>query len=100
MITRARDNGYRALLVTVDTPVLGRRERDSRTGFSVPYEISHPALGHGAVSPHGVFELMSSSVTWGEIERLRLARRAARGAQGRRSRAEDARSRASAARPG
>jgi isopentenyl diphosphate isomerase/L-lactate dehydrogenase-like FMN-dependent dehydrogenase len=70
VITQARDTGFRALLLTVDTPVLGRRERDHRTGFSVPYDIAHPALGRGEVTPHGVFELMSSSVTWREIERF------------------------------
>ena len=30
----ARDAGFTALVLTVDTPVLGRRERDLRTGFA------------------------------------------------------------------
>ena len=28
-----------ALVLTVDTPVLGRRERDLRTGFTIPHEL-------------------------------------------------------------
>jgi isopentenyl diphosphate isomerase/L-lactate dehydrogenase-like FMN-dependent dehydrogenase len=70
VITRARETGFRALLLTVDAPVLGRRERDRRTGFTIPYEIAHPALGHVEVTPHSVFELISASVTWREIERF------------------------------
>ena len=51
VITQAREAGFRALLLTVDAPVLGRRERDRRTGFRVPFEIAHPSLGHADVTP-------------------------------------------------
>jgi (S)-mandelate dehydrogenase len=37
LVTRARDAGYEALLVTVDLPVSGKRERDPRNGFRTPY---------------------------------------------------------------
>ena len=33
--------GFEALVLTVDTPVLGRRERDLRTGFTIPHELGH-----------------------------------------------------------
>jgi len=33
---RAEASGYRAIVLTVDLPVLGRRERDHRSGFQVP----------------------------------------------------------------
>src|SRR4051794_10473936 len=36
LVDQAADAGYRALVLTIDTPVLGRRERDLRTGFAVP----------------------------------------------------------------
>jgi 4-hydroxymandelate oxidase len=36
LVERAESAGYRALVVTVDLPVLGRRERDVRTGFELP----------------------------------------------------------------
>nr|WTC09423.1 alpha-hydroxy-acid oxidizing protein [Streptomyces anthocyanicus] len=36
---RARDSGYQALVLTVDTPFTGRRLRDLRNGFAVPAHI-------------------------------------------------------------
>jgi (S)-mandelate dehydrogenase len=37
LVARAREAGYEALLVTVDLPVSGKRERDPRNGFVTPY---------------------------------------------------------------
>jgi isopentenyl diphosphate isomerase/L-lactate dehydrogenase-like FMN-dependent dehydrogenase len=37
LVQRARDAGYEAILVTVDLPVSGKRERDPRNGFHTPY---------------------------------------------------------------
>ena len=37
LVFRARDAGYEAILVTVDLPVSGKRERDPRNGFHTPY---------------------------------------------------------------
>ncbi|MFM7322368.1 MAG: alpha-hydroxy acid oxidase [Armatimonadota bacterium] len=39
LISRAERAGYRALVLTVDTPVLGRRERDLRGGWALPHGI-------------------------------------------------------------
>jgi 4-hydroxymandelate oxidase len=36
LVERARAAGYEALVVTVDTPILGRRVRDERNGFALP----------------------------------------------------------------
>jgi 4-hydroxymandelate oxidase len=36
LVERAEAAGYRALVLTVDLPVLGRRERDVRSGFELP----------------------------------------------------------------
>lgn len=36
LVDRAREAGYRALCVTVDVPVAGRRERDLHNGFTIP----------------------------------------------------------------
>jgi L-lactate dehydrogenase (cytochrome) len=44
MIERARSAGYEALMLTVDTAVLGRRDRDVRNGFTLP-----PKLGLGTI---------------------------------------------------
>src|SRR4051812_29532182 len=37
LIARAKNAGYEAMLVTVDLPVSGKRERDPRNGFRTPY---------------------------------------------------------------
>jgi isopentenyl diphosphate isomerase/L-lactate dehydrogenase-like FMN-dependent dehydrogenase len=40
LVERARAAGYRALVITVDTPVLGRRERDVRSGLVIPPRLT------------------------------------------------------------
>ncbi len=55
LVAQARDSGFTALVLTVDTPVLGRRERDHRTGFTIPPEITVAALGGGGVTPLEAF---------------------------------------------
>jgi L-lactate dehydrogenase (cytochrome) len=44
MVQRAAANDYEALVLTVDTAVFGRRERDVRRGFSLP-----PTIGAGTI---------------------------------------------------
>ncbi len=39
LIERARDVGYQAIMLTVDAPLLGRRERDIRSGFTLPGDL-------------------------------------------------------------
>ena len=51
MVARAGAAGYEALMLTVDTPVLGRRERDVRRGFSLPPKIGLGTIVDGAVHP-------------------------------------------------
>lgn len=45
LVQRAEDAGYRALVVTVDAPRLGRRERDIRNQFALPPHLE-PANLH------------------------------------------------------
>ena len=40
LVQRAKHAGYEAILVTVDLPVSGKRERDPRNGFVTPYKPS------------------------------------------------------------
>ncbi|MFL5737374.1 MAG: alpha-hydroxy acid oxidase, partial [Actinomycetota bacterium] len=44
MLKRAQDNGFGAIVFTVDTPVLGWRERDMRNGFDLPPEMPQMTL--------------------------------------------------------
>ena len=82
LVKRAAAAGYRALCLTVDTPFLGRREKDERNAFTLP-----PGLGIANVRPAGldgmpesergsafakyVAELLDPSVTWRDIAWLR-----------------------------
>ncbi|HKU59380.1 MAG TPA: alpha-hydroxy acid oxidase [Gaiellaceae bacterium] len=70
LVAQATDNGFSALVLTVDTPVLGRRERDHRTGFTIPPQTTIASLGRGGVTPGGAFALMSASVTWRDVEQF------------------------------
>ena len=44
-VERAVDAGYGAILLTVDLPLAGRRERDIRNVFSLPEGVSYANLG-------------------------------------------------------
>jgi L-lactate dehydrogenase (cytochrome) len=51
MVSRAAEADYEALVLTVDTAVLGRRERDLRRGFALPPAIGPRTFLDGAVHP-------------------------------------------------
>ncbi|MGA6948021.1 MAG: alpha-hydroxy acid oxidase [Solirubrobacterales bacterium] len=74
MVEEAAEAGYEALLLTVDAPYAGRRERDLRTGFQVPAEIRAPAIeaavGHRSLTTAEVFGLVDPSITWNDLEQL------------------------------
>ena len=40
LLERARDAGYSAIVLTVDSPMLGWRERDMRSGFTLPPHLA------------------------------------------------------------
>jgi L-lactate dehydrogenase (cytochrome) len=60
MIQRAADARYEALVLTVDTPVLGRRERDVRRGFSLPPTIGPRTVVDGALHPGWTWSFVRS----------------------------------------
>jgi L-lactate dehydrogenase (cytochrome) len=51
LIQRAAEAGYEALVLTVDTAVLGRRERDVRRGFELPPQLGLGTLLDGVLHP-------------------------------------------------
>jgi 4-hydroxymandelate oxidase len=66
LVAQAREHGYEALVITVDFPVAGWRERDKQTGF----RIEHPV----AVNPDGepmtteeLFAQHDPTLTWDGI---------------------------------
>jgi isopentenyl diphosphate isomerase/L-lactate dehydrogenase-like FMN-dependent dehydrogenase len=69
LVEEACECGYEAIVVTVDAPRGGNRERDRRTGFKIPEEVGVPsveaALGSGrAVTIEETFALMEPALTW------------------------------------
>ena len=56
LLGRAAAAGYEAIVLTVDLPEVGRRERDLRTGFETPASLA---------------EVTDNSLTWRDLEWLR-----------------------------
>lgn len=80
LIHRAEDAGYEALVLTVDAPVSGLRNREQRTGFSLPPGVEAvnlralPPIPTSAARP-GAGPLFSTGLLhhapdWGDVERL------------------------------
>ena len=51
LITRAREAGFEALVVTTDVNVGGNREYNRRNGFSIPFRLNVPNMIDGALHP-------------------------------------------------
>ena len=66
LVARVEDAGCRALVLTVDTPTLGARNRQARAGFMLPDGMPTPHLFH--------VDIPASArvvVTWRDVEWLR-----------------------------
>jgi isopentenyl diphosphate isomerase/L-lactate dehydrogenase-like FMN-dependent dehydrogenase len=75
LVEAVADAGYRALMLTVDFPVAGRRERDVRAAFALPDDLLLPNIPEGALAREGFHEALGSvvdaSLTWRDLEWLR-----------------------------
>ena len=60
MIGRAAEAGYEAVCLTVDAPVLGRRERDVRRGFTLPPKVGLSTIMDGIVHPGWSWDFLTS----------------------------------------
>jgi L-lactate dehydrogenase (cytochrome) len=58
LLRRAAASGFEVLWLTVDTPVIGRRERDIRRGFSIPPKIGPATILDGIVHPKWTLDLL------------------------------------------
>jgi 4-hydroxymandelate oxidase len=74
LMAQAVDHGYEALVVTVDLPVMGVRERDLRSGAqAAAAELVAGAVAAGAtgtLSAKDFAGLVDADLTWGDIERF------------------------------
>ena len=51
LLDRVERTGYRTLVVTADTPVLGNREHNTRSGFSMPIRVTPKVAWQSATHP-------------------------------------------------
>jgi L-lactate dehydrogenase (cytochrome) len=51
MLARAKAAGYTALILTVDFPITGNRERDPRNGFTIPPKLGLKQIWHAMNAP-------------------------------------------------
>ncbi|WP_437588520.1 alpha-hydroxy acid oxidase [Sorangium sp. So ce1000] len=80
LVERAESAGYRALMLTVDTPVLGRRIADVRNAFALPEGLvmanlvdattAAPAAERGPLLASYVASRHDASLTWRDVEWL------------------------------
>jgi isopentenyl diphosphate isomerase/L-lactate dehydrogenase-like FMN-dependent dehydrogenase len=75
LIAEAAESGFDAIALTVDAPRAGRRERDFRTGFEVPADVTAPAVAAAVgsdrpMTPQEVFALVDPTLTWDDFGAL------------------------------
>ena len=58
LVARAASSRYSALVLTVDTVVLGRRERDVRRGFTLPPQLGAGTIIDGVVHPRWTWDFV------------------------------------------
>jgi L-lactate dehydrogenase (cytochrome) len=68
LVGRAKAAGYTTVWLTVDTAVLGRRERDVRRGMTLPPKIGLGTLFDGAIHPSWTFDfLRNEPITFANV---------------------------------
>ncbi|OQR86122.1 peroxisomal (S)-2-hydroxy-acid oxidase [Achlya hypogyna] len=79
LVVRAEKAGYKALVLTVDTPILGSREADLRNGFALPRHLTMANFTGGKhahrVNEVGLSqytkELFDLNITWDDVAWLK-----------------------------
>ena len=71
MAARAAEAGYEALIVTIDTQLLGNRERDIRNGFVIPPRLSAGEVAHMTTRLRWLFRMRNAipKITFGNYRR-------------------------------
>lgn len=75
LMDEAVDSGFEAIVVTVDAPRAGNRERDLRTEFKLPAGLGVPSVqaalrSERAVTVEEAFGLVDPALSWADVERL------------------------------
>jgi L-lactate dehydrogenase (cytochrome) len=68
LVARAKSSGYTAVWLTVDTAILGRRERDVRRGLTLPPKIGLSTIVDGAMHPAWTLDfLRNDPITFANV---------------------------------
>jgi L-lactate dehydrogenase (cytochrome) len=59
LVERSAASGYEVLWLTVDTAVLGNRERDARRGFTVPPKVGPGTIVDGILHPAWTYDFLT-----------------------------------------
>ena len=75
LMDEAVESGFEAIVVTVDAPRGGNRERDRRTGFRIPATLGVPSVAAAMgvqreMTIEETFGLMEPGLGWTDLERL------------------------------
>ena len=72
LVQEATENGYEAIVITVDLPVLGIRERDVRSQYVIPDALATASPGTTErtepLSLLQIGELIDPTLTWSDVE--------------------------------
>jgi L-lactate dehydrogenase (cytochrome) len=60
MINSAKENGFEALVITVDTPVSGHRPRDIRNGLTIPPRLGLKTIAYVIAKPRWWINLLTT----------------------------------------
>jgi isopentenyl diphosphate isomerase/L-lactate dehydrogenase-like FMN-dependent dehydrogenase len=72
LMAEAVDAGFEAVVLTIDAPPGGNRERDIRSDFTIPAEVEIPSVaaalgGSRTVTVEETFALMTRALTWDDL---------------------------------
>ena len=70
LVARAEAAGVRALCLTVDTPVLGARNRQQRAGFALPPDFATPHLDARGRERLSIVSAQRDPITWRDVDWL------------------------------
>ncbi len=68
LVAQAIEAGYEALVITVDLPVLGIRERELRSGYAIDAANLIPGVHGGELALSDIGTLIDASLTWDDVE--------------------------------
>ncbi|HJT17470.1 MAG TPA: alpha-hydroxy acid oxidase, partial [Thermoanaerobaculia bacterium] len=71
LVQRAEAAGVRALCLTVDTPVLGTRNRQARANFALPPEMPTPHLDASGRGELTLVSMKREPASWSDVDWLR-----------------------------